>query len=226
MKEITDLMFYRHDGFPDTDDAMTYAEAVAAHCSDGNDRAFKLDNWCRRVGAKLKPRQINRIIRATEPRRPTAAQLGRWLGLTSRERMALKITTFRACDVSPAEHKRRRKAQHRLRQQARRKAEGATPHEMSLSRTRPWEAEGISRRTWERRRKAVSQIRAQPTSLPAAHGPATRGVRGTPAPDHLAVARGTAAGTSADGATPTAVPLSRRRGAGGVRNGYGTTRDG
>jgi hypothetical protein len=39
------------------------------------------------------------------------------------------------------------------RQRALRKSRGATPRSESLSQTRPWEAEGISRATWHRRRK-------------------------------------------------------------------------
>ncbi|MEK8093369.1 hypothetical protein WOC76_12655 [Methylocystis sp. IM3] len=49
----------------------------------------------------------------------------------------------------------------RLRKEQKSRAAGCNPREnyeaQSLSRTRPWEAEGISRRTWERRRK-LSQV--------------------------------------------------------------------
>ena len=40
-----------------------------------------------------------------------------------------------------------------------RRKNGAKPREQSLSRTKPWEAEGISRRTWERRRDANLRVR-------------------------------------------------------------------
>jgi hypothetical protein len=55
--------------------------------------------------------------------------------------------------ASPADLERKRE---RDREQARRRraAQGMRPHSQSLSRTRPWEAEGISRSTWERNRAA------------------------------------------------------------------------
>ena len=42
----------------------------------------------------------------------------------------------------------------------RRKANGTTPREQSLSRTKPWDAEGLSRATWYRRRKAGRPVRS------------------------------------------------------------------
>jgi hypothetical protein len=51
----------------------------------------------------------------------------------------------------------------RDRKERARRAKGAKPRAQALSRTRPWDAEGISRRTWERRRTAaaagVTQVR-------------------------------------------------------------------
>jgi excinuclease UvrABC nuclease subunit len=39
-----------------------------------------------------------------------------------------------------------------------RKSRGAIPREESFSRTKPWEALGMSRRTWERRKKKEKEI--------------------------------------------------------------------
>lgn len=39
-----------------------------------------------------------------------------------------------------------------MRKERKRRADGAKAHDHSLSRLKPWEAEGICRRTWERRR--------------------------------------------------------------------------
>jgi hypothetical protein len=70
----------------------------------------------------------------------------------------LKIVTIGACDLLKAERTARRKAKARQRDEARRRTAGAETRAEyetnSLSKTRPWEAEGISRRTWERRRRA------------------------------------------------------------------------
>ncbi len=47
---------------------------------------------------------------------------------------------------------------HRLAEEGRRRDAGALPRQeyeaRSLTRAKPWEAEGVSRRTWERRRAA------------------------------------------------------------------------
>jgi hypothetical protein len=109
-----------------------------------------------------------------------AATVGKLLDVTAEERWACDIRTVRAVDETPAdaeaerkerdrERKRRKRgaadkqARKRERERGRRRraAKGARPRAESLSRTRPWEARGISRSTWERRRRAAR------TSAPA-----------------------------------------------------------
>jgi hypothetical protein len=59
---------------------------------------------------------------------------------------------------SALDAKARRKERDRIDKAAKRRAAGALPRAVyeanSLSRTKPWQAMGISRRTFERRRKA------------------------------------------------------------------------
>ena len=91
-----------------------------------------------------------------------ADTLGARLGLREVERTRLHIRTIGAIDLTKAERlSRRRNRQRRNRAQLRR-TNGAKPRAIyeatSASRRRPWEALGISRRTWERRRAAVSQV--------------------------------------------------------------------
>jgi hypothetical protein len=81
-----------------------------------------------------------------------ADELGRRLNLTDAERTLLRNTTIGAVDVDRAEREKRRKARKRAKARERRAAKGATPRSKSLSATKPWLAEGVSRRTWERRR--------------------------------------------------------------------------
>jgi hypothetical protein len=91
-----------------------------------------------------------------------ADALGKLLALTFEKRTYLKITTIGACDVTKAERARRRRQQKRERDkkraEQRRREQGVRPRSeflaSSLSASRPWEKEGISRRTWERRRKS------------------------------------------------------------------------
>lgn len=105
------------------------------------------------------------------PRLEKADELGLQLGLTYEERAYLKITTIGACDVSKAERSRLRKERKRerdkLRARDRRLARGAQTREEyianSLTTQRPWAAEGISRRTWERRREGRCVVGPSPT---------------------------------------------------------------
>lgn len=84
----------------------------------------------------------------------TAQQIGQRLRLTNEERQRLKLWPFKPIDATDAELA----SQSRARRNARRKAQRAQTRDQYLSAcltvTKPWEAEGISRRTWERRRVA------------------------------------------------------------------------
>jgi hypothetical protein len=92
-----------------------------------------------------------------KPRKFLADSLGKQLRLTEDERTLLGITTIGSHNVSRAERMRIRKALDAERKRKRRRAKGVKPRavylENSLSRTKPWEAEDISRSTWERRQK-------------------------------------------------------------------------
>jgi hypothetical protein len=88
--------------------------------------------------------------------RRTADRLARFLGVTRAQRQQLGITTIGAIDVGKRARALLRKRRLRLYLERRRRAQDAvsrtTWEENSLMRTKPWEAEGISRRTWYRRR--------------------------------------------------------------------------
>jgi hypothetical protein len=74
------------------------------------------------------------------------------------ERERLRAWRIAACDQTDTEREQHRKAKNRERMTARRRQVGVKPRAAwlasSLSKLKPWEAEGISRRTWERRRVA------------------------------------------------------------------------
>lgn len=90
------------------------------------------------------------------PMRWKADALAWRLRLTAADRAALGITTIGAIDENKAARKKRRKAQARKRMTAHRKANGSisreTYEDQSVEQAMPWIAEGISRRTWYRRR--------------------------------------------------------------------------
>jgi len=93
------------------------------------------------------------------PPRFTADQLAHRLGVTMDLRSRLALTVIGAIDCDKAARTERRRELKRIRDRIRRSAErraaGAqtrVEYETNgLSRTKPWEAEGISRRTWYRR---------------------------------------------------------------------------
>src|SRR5262249_38299984 len=88
------------------------------------------------------------------PRKFRAGTLGWQLRLTDDERTHLKITTIRPFDVTPAELADRRNQRSRERSVAyRRRQRASASRPEPACRTRPWEALGMSRRTWYRRRK-------------------------------------------------------------------------
>lgn len=76
------------------------------------------------------------------------------LNLKNRERERLGIRTIAPVDMTAAQLQEQRRAKKRARDERRRRAEGRKPRESylanSLSKKKPWEAEGISRRSWYR----------------------------------------------------------------------------
>lgn len=80
----------------------------------------------------------------------TADQLAWRLRLIDEDRTALGITTIGAIDCGKRQRMQRRKAKSKARSASHR-----TPRpDSSIEREKPWKAEGVSRRTWYRRRKA------------------------------------------------------------------------
>ena len=104
---------------------------------------------------------VEHVLRKPEYlRKIKAAPLGEKLGLTYREREALGIRTIRPGDLTPEQFQEKRREKRREKDRARklrrRRRTGAKSRVVyratSLSRQKPWERLGISRRTWERRR--------------------------------------------------------------------------
>lgn len=174
-RDIARLVVHRHGRLPNADACKLYMKAAAWHCPSGN-RRHAMEQWCAWVCTPPSlDRQIDAILSATPPRRIRADPLARHLHVTDAERTALRIFTIGAYDVPKAERIKRRKEKRRLADQARRQARGAKPHEQSISRTKPWEARGMSRATWYRKEKAmrqpVRQIRGHDSSLSHGRGP-------------------------------------------------------
>jgi hypothetical protein len=98
--------------------------------------------------------QIIRFV-LSKPIKWRADTLAQRLGLTELERRQLGIRTIGAIDMTREERKKARRLRQRQRDLVRRRAQGARPRAEyeanSVSRSKPWLALGISRRTWYRR---------------------------------------------------------------------------
>jgi hypothetical protein len=122
---------------------------------------------------------------ATKPMKLTSVTLGEMLNLSSEERARLSVWQIRAVGETTEDMKERRRQRNRDLQRIKRARAGGQTREQyrrsALSNTKPWEAMGVCRRTYERRRaKAanggvaspcadeavpVSQVRQQSTLL-------------------------------------------------------------
>ena len=87
--------------------------------------------------------------------RPNVAAIGERIRLTNAEREACGVRLIQPIDMTKAELAERKKAKKRDRDRERRRKAGALPRSVyeatSKTKLKPWEAEGISRRTWYRR---------------------------------------------------------------------------
>jgi hypothetical protein len=156
-REIARLVAYRHGEWPDTDDANIYLVAVAYHLPR-NDLCWHVGNWLySKFGVAYADTVLDAVARDVihSPRqRLRADDIGKMLRVTYAERQQLKLHTIGCHDVSRRGRTLLRKRRRRDRERERRRRKGAVPRSQSLSRSQPWIAEGISRRTWYRRRKS------------------------------------------------------------------------
>ena len=107
-------------------------------------------------------------------------KIGEALGVTDITRDEAKAWNIGTHGGSKQARETARKEKHRMRDEAKRRAAGARPHAQSLSRLQPWEAEGVCRRTWERRRARASED--GPPEGGVANSCATNKVSQIPAP--------------------------------------------
>jgi hypothetical protein len=147
---------------PDDDAGREDLYELLLPVSLGQSHARKMRNviqiWAPWMSARDAADLIDQVNLTPEYlRKPSARLLGQRLNLLNREREALGIRTIRPVDMTDAQLQEQRKAKKRARDERRRRKVGSKPREAylanSLSRSTPWEADGISRRTWERRRQ-------------------------------------------------------------------------
>jgi hypothetical protein len=78
--------------------------------------------------------------------------IGEFLKISAEERLLAKAYNIPAYDETSEQAAERVREKAAVRMRKNRKDKGAKPREESFSRTKPWEALGMSRRTWERKR--------------------------------------------------------------------------
>lgn len=154
-REVDDLVRDRLSaGLIDRDVQAAFAVAVASVTEA--DAAIA---WIRQFCPVLDADALEQIVTdaAFEPRRWTATQFGELLGLTKDELKRLGIRTFRAVGVTGRQMKLDRKRKHADRERARR-ARAYKPKAQSIAKLKPWEAAGISRRSWYRRKAHATDV--------------------------------------------------------------------
>ena len=152
----------RHMGVADTCDLDRFLIAWWWHrpLSADDDPVGAVIEAARRIGRPdLSENEAKQVIADAERFSPiyNADKLGAHLRLDDATRTRIGVRTIGAWDVSKRQRTLRRKRRASARQARHRRKRGARPHSQSLSQTRPWDAEGISRRTWERRRSRQRQ---------------------------------------------------------------------
>jgi hypothetical protein len=171
LREIEAIIRHRHGRFiPDPagtderDTCVAYLEAAAGACA-GQDLA----GWARRWAPWADDTTVVAIATraSTRKRMMKSDGVAGLLGVTLSLRDELELRTIGACDVTKIERKKLAKERKRERgrvRMARKRSQDVRCDRQSYEansaeRTRPWEAEGVSRRTWYRRRgTSVSRI--------------------------------------------------------------------
>ena len=145
-------------GAGQTDDYAHFLMLWAQALPETAERMISLlQDASHRMRRRISEAEAQQIVEEARiiPRPRTPDGWARALRLKYELRQLIGIQTIGAIDVNKRQRAKLRKLKRRERDRQRRQQRGARPRVQSLSRTRPWEAEGISRRTWERRRKTA-----------------------------------------------------------------------
>jgi hypothetical protein len=139
--------------------------------------AHAIEVWApwmpRAEGAEL----IDHVSRMpSQDRKLSPGTLGQRLRVTNRERERLGLWTIAPFDMTPEQMADQRKAKKAARDAKRYTRSRAQYLEEALSKTKPWRKEGISRRTWERKRDASQRQQLEGhgfTDFPPTHDVST-----------------------------------------------------
>jgi hypothetical protein len=149
---------YRGDVLPDDDAGRADLRIMVHTLGRRSDPLQRIEAWLARRAPWFAGEDRDRLVEAAldNPLRWRADTLGRMLGLTTTERALLKIRTIGPIDSTAAERKEARRLKSIERKRQIRRAAGkpfsAERMRNSVNSQAPWEAAGIARCTWFRRR--------------------------------------------------------------------------
>src|SRR5262249_51039235 len=184
-------------GAMDSEDRDRWLIPWTWHNRKTTDQVWAVMEAAKRMGGTINEVEASAIVKeaSTTRRYMKADSLAMYLGVTFNQRQRLRLTTIGSVNVKKRERKEIRRIRNKIKKEMKRRANGArlrSEYEAkALSRTQPWRALRISRRTWERHRnRARDASAATPISLSLAKSDASAGTPfSLPPDDTLATAR-------------------------------------
>lgn len=184
MAEINRLIEFRYGGvIPENDDpANGYLFAMActiyAELVDKSDQRGFLVQWLRRAQPWVEDPAVvvSTVLAKMHPRGKHLRdrQAGKIVNLRWEERKALSIKTMSPADLTPLEfakiRKEAKRAADRARDERKRRATGAKAQGASMTITKPWLAEGVSRATWYRRKHSIETVSSHACAISSGNG--------------------------------------------------------
>jgi len=122
----------------------------------GGDQRSRVTSWLSLWAPWMPTDEVMRLVDSvtTKTLRWRTDTLAARLGLTEAVRTRLRITTIGAIDMNKDEREEARKARKVQAKRKKRRKQGTKPRDEYLAAVKaakPWEIDGISRRTWYRR---------------------------------------------------------------------------
>jgi hypothetical protein len=149
--------FYRDWILPDDDAGRFDLRLMLDHLAQlGGDHARR---WAKQHASWMSDDELDELLDDVGPgKRWSPIALGKAVNLDNATRLRLNIRTIRPVDRTAAQLERDRKKRKAERQRTRRLKAGATPRSQSVEQQKPWDKEGISRRTWYRKKLALAPL--------------------------------------------------------------------
>lgn len=177
LREVEAILEDNYGGkqLPNDDAGRADLFIVAQHIYGlGGDVVRHVKDFAAMWASWLSPAEARTLIEEViaRPRKWKADSLAKEMGVTKeqRDRLLGGLTTIGAIDCTAKQRKRLRRKRRAGDCAARRLADGAKPHAESAEQTKPWEAAGMSRRTWYRHRKMALGTDSRPAGdLSAGH---------------------------------------------------------